>query len=176
MKTKNLLTLAVLALVLSTSTNTFAVNSATSAAVPVSLTLAGSCTIDVGATSGTFADGVSGAATTLTKSTTVSVNCTNTMPFKLGVDGGDNFAGTRNLASAGLTPISYVVKQGATAIGDADIVSYDLGYVSSALENAYPSVGTGAPQPIAVDFVATIPNAQASGTYTDSVQFVVAWP
>lgn len=176
MNTKKILALSALALSIGAASNAFAVNSATSAAVPVSLTLQGSCTIDASATSGAFTNAVSGVAATVTKSTTVSVNCTATMPFKLGVTGGSNYTTTRNLSDGVHTDIPYTVKQSTATFGDADIVAYDPGYLTTSTENAYTSFGTGAAQAVAVDFEAVIPNQQPSGTYTDSVAFVVAWP
>lgn len=173
---KNLVSYSVLVLAVGAGANAFAANSAISGSIPVSLTLAGSCTIDTAQTSGTFADAVVGVAATATKSTNVSVTCTNTMPFKLGVDGGTHYTSTRNLSDGTHTDIVYQVKQSGTAFGDADIGSYDPTYLQQSTENAYSSTGTGAAQSIAVDFVATLPSGQASGTYTDSVKFVVAWP
>jgi spore coat protein U-like protein len=180
MNIKKILTLGTLALAVSASSTVFALNSASSSAT-VSLTLAGSCTIDASAASGAFdAVAVSGVSATATRTTSVSVNCTNTMPFKLGVDHGANYAPGvgRGLTDGAHADILYVVKQGGTAIGDADISVYDPTYASTPLtaENAYVSAGTGAAQAVPIVFEATIPADQPGGVYSDTVNFVVAWP
>jgi spore coat protein U-like protein len=176
MTIKKLFNYSVLGLALCASSAAMAANSASSGSIPISLTIIGSCTIDTSATNGTFSDSVVGIASSPTKNTTVSVNCTNTMPFKLGVDGGLHYTTTRNLSDGVHTDIAYSVQQAGAPFGDADIVNYDPTYVPTSTENAYSTTGTGASQAISVAFVATQPASQASGTYTDSVKFVVAWP
>ncbi len=140
-------------------------------------TLAGSCMIDASGTHVGFTMAVAGVGQTLIKTSSIAVTCDTATAFKLGVTAGNYYLGSTHYLSDGIHPnIPYTIQQAGVAFGDFDINSYDPSYAPSTTQNAANLVNSGTMQIVNIDFVAVIPNGQSSGTYNDSVSFVLAWP
>ena len=166
------------------STNLFAAASVSGTA-DIQFEITGSCTIDTasaGTTYATFSKVYSaGVSTDSSPITTLSVNCTAGMPYKIGANAGVNFvAEQRKLLHVGdaTTTLNYYVKENLGAnIGDGSVNSFDTGYTETVASTpALDKTGIGAADVTSLVYVVSRTAGEITGQYTDTMTYVVAWP
>jgi len=143
----------------------------------VQITITASCTINAATLDfGASVPGTTLVASNVDAATTVSVTCTNSSPYSIGMDNGANFlSGSRRM------------KQGATA----NFLSYSL-YTDSLRTNAWTTatnnttcasanscfLGTGSGTAQSINIYGRVPStgtAPPTGTYTDTVTMTITY-
>jgi spore coat protein U-like protein len=140
----------------------------------VQITITASCTINAStltfpATAGTA---LTGAA--VTGSTTVSVTCTNTSPYSIGMGQGANYSGGSNRMASGGNFLPYTLY-----VDAAYTHPWTTGATNSTCTTAnqcYLGTGSGSAQSISIyGQVPTTASAPAPGTYSDTVLMTITY-
>lgn len=140
----------------------------------VSITITASCTINAATLTFASTAGTSLTSTAVTGNTTVSVNCTNTSPYAIGMGQGSNFSGGSNrMASGGnFLPYGLYVNSGLTN----PWTTAASNSTCTTTNDCYLGTGSGAAQSIPIyGQVPITANAPAPGTYTDTVTMTIIY-
>ena len=160
------------------SYNCFA-GTASSGDVALSITLTGACSIDVASVDLVKTYTLGAADLSNQAMGSVSINCTSGQTYYWGINGGTHYAtGNRYMQLDASNEFIYSIElTGDVAVGDKGIAAIDGSYTDTTTTQLYvsPGDGTGVAQVTNLLFDAAINGATVAGTYTDTVQFVVAW-
>lgn len=140
----------------------------------VQITITNACTIDAATLNfGSYA-GVSMLTSAPTASTTVSVTCTNLTPYSIGMDNGQNYSTTRQMASGG-NYIGYGLYLN-SAYTQPWTTTTSASNCSGGSNTCYLGTGTGAAQSVPIYGKApTVATAPASGIYSDTVVMTISY-
>jgi spore coat protein U-like protein len=142
--------------------------------LPVQMQITASCTI--GTSSLTFATtaGTSLVSTQVTQTGSIAVTCTNSNPYSIGLDNGQNASSGQRRMVNGSNYISYNVYVDAAHTQPWTTAATNSTCTSA--NSCYLGTGTGAQQTISVyGVVPTVASAPTSGTYNDSVTITVTY-
>ncbi len=140
----------------------------------VQMQITASCT--VGTSSLTFATtaGTSLISTQVTQTGNISVTCTNSNPYSIGLDNGQNASSGQRRMANGTNYISYNVY-----VDSAHTYPWSTGATNSTCtttSDCYLGTGNGTAQTVSVyGVVPTVATAPTSGTYNDSVTITVTY-
>jgi spore coat protein U-like protein len=140
----------------------------------VQVTITASCTI--GAATLTFPStaGTALQSAALTASTTVSVTCTNSSPYSIGMGQGSNYTTTRRMASAGAyIPYGLYLDSG---YSQAWSTTTSASSCSGGANTCYLGTGNGSAQSVPIyGQVPTVAVAPAPATYSDTVTMTITY-
>jgi spore coat protein U-like protein len=142
--------------------------------LPVQMQITASCTI--GTSSLTFATtaGTSLISTAVNQTGSISVTCTNSNPYSIGLDNGQNASSGQRRMINGTNYISYnlYVDSGHTNAW----TTASTNSACSSANSCYLGTGNGAAQTVSVyGVVPTVATAPASGAYNDTVTITVTY-
>ena len=140
----------------------------------VQVTMPAACTIGAATLTFPSSSGTSLLTTALTASTNVSVTCTNSSPYSIGMDPGANFSTSRRMASAGAyIPYGLYLDSNDTQAWTTTTASASC---SGGANTCYLGTGSGAAQLVPIyGKVPTVAVAPAPGTYSDTVTMTVTY-
>jgi spore coat protein U-like protein len=141
------------------------------------LNLVGACSID---TSGFGSFGyypLGNPAVTDIALGSISVTCPTSIPYKVGLDAGQNLnANSRRMALEGTHFIPYRLKHNGNEWGDGGLQAIAADYAETyPFAAAVSGTGTGSVQTFNVSGDADISQATAAGTYSDKVIVTLTW-
>lgn len=139
----------------------------TTANFTVQITIAGSCQMNSASNMDFGSHGVLNANSDATS--TVTVQCTNTTPFNVGLTAGGGTGATvtnRLMTGAGGATVGYSLYQTAAR---------DTVWGNTTGTNTFSANGTGAPQPLTVYGRVPPQNTPAPGVYTDTVTATITY-
>jgi spore coat protein U-like protein len=141
----------------------------------VTMNVSASCTINAATLTFPSASGTSLLTTPVTANTTVSVTCTSTSPYAIGMGPGANASGGSNRMTDGnsdFLPYGLFVDAGYTH----PWTSAASNNTCTTTNSCYLGTGSGQPQPISIyGQVPTVTTAPAPGTYSDTVLMTITF-
>ena len=140
----------------------------------VQITITASCTINASTLTFPSTPGTSLTAAAVTGSTTVSVTCTNTSPYSIGMGQGNNYSGGSNrMASAGnFLPYTLYVDAAYTHPWTTGATNTTC----TTTNDCYLGTGSGSAQSINIyGQVPTTASAPPPGTYSDTVLMTITY-
>jgi spore coat protein U-like protein len=123
----------------------------------VTATITGACTMSANAMA--FPTNISSTASVITSSTTLAVNCTNAVPYQIGIGYGTNLNGVQRRMASGANFLEYDVCKDAACTQ----IYTDLGGATT-----FTGSGTGSAQSITVFGQIRVQTTPPAGAYTDS--------
>jgi spore coat protein U-like protein len=142
--------------------------------LPVQMQITAACTVNTSSLTFTTTSGTSLTSSQVTQTGTISVTCTNSSPYSIGLDNGQNASsGQRRMANS-TNYISYNVY-----LDSAHTEPWTTAATSSTCtgtNTCYLGTGDGSAQTVDVyGVVPTVTAAPASGTYSDSITITVTY-
>jgi spore coat protein U-like protein len=140
----------------------------------VQMQITASCTIGTSSLTFTSTAGTSLVSTQVTQTGSISVTCTNSNPYSIGLDNGQNASSGQRRMANGTNYIPYNV-----FLDSAHTEAWTTAATNSTCTSSnscYLGTGNGSAQTVNVyGVVPTVAAAPASGTYSDSVTITVTY-
>jgi spore coat protein U-like protein len=139
----------------------------------VQMVISASCTINAATLTFPSASGTSLLTTAVTANTTVSVTCTSTSPYAIGMGQGNNYSGGNRMTNGtNFLPYGLYVDAGYTH----PWTTAASNNTCTTTNSCYLGTGSGQPQPISIyGQVPTVTTAPAPGTYSDTVLMTITY-
>jgi spore coat protein U-like protein len=140
----------------------------------VSITITASCTVNAATLTFTSTPGTSLTAAAVTGNSTMTVNCTNTSPYSIGIGQGSNYSGGSNrmVSGSNFLPYGLYVDSGYTHPWTAGATNSTC----ATANDCYLGTGNGGQQTINIyGQVPTTATAPTPGTYSDMVTMTVTY-
>ena len=140
----------------------------------VSITITASCTINAATLTFPSTPGTSLTSTAVTASSAVTVNCTNTSPYSIGMGQGANYsAGSNRMANGGnYLPYGLYVDSGYTHPWTTGASNTTC----TTVNDCYLGTGSGSAQSVPIyGQVPTTGTAPVPGTYSDTVTMTITY-
>jgi spore coat protein U-like protein len=140
----------------------------------VQITITASCTINAATLDFGSNPGTNLIAANVDTSTTVSVTCTNSAPYSIGMDNGANFSGSRRMKNGASNFLSYNLYTDAGRTNAWTTAASST--TCTAANSCALGTGNGAAQSVNIyGRVPTVATAPTAGAYTDTVVMTITY-